>query len=136
MIPHSAVRFLIVGLLNTVISYGVYCGLLFLSVYYITASIVGYCLAMINSYILNKIWSFRDFSKYTSKNLIYFILVNFFSLFTNVLILYFLIEFIFLNKYFAQLVALFFSTFINYAGCKKFVFSSNQGNYYGIRSYQ
>lgn len=117
------VRFLLVGGLNTLISYGVYCLLVFFCFNYILAATLGYIVAMLNSFILNKFWTFSCKGNIHSLQIVGFIVINLISLSVN---LVFLEIFICLgiDKYISQIFAIGFSLVVNFLGCKVFVFKN------------
>ena len=53
------VKFGIVGLSNTLISYVVYVVLVFFSVYYLVASLIGFLVSVINAYYWNDRYVFK-----------------------------------------------------------------------------
>jgi putative flippase GtrA len=71
-------RFGIVGVLNTGIHYATFFFLFsFLGAHYLLSSVIGYCFGLLNSYVLNKYWTFRaktgrrgEFARFTAVNLI------------------------------------------------------------------
>ena len=57
--PREFVRFLIVGVSNTIISLIVYRALLALGVLYVVAAPIAWGAGVVNGYILNRRWTFR-----------------------------------------------------------------------------
>jgi putative flippase GtrA len=52
------VRFAIVGVCNTVVSFAIYAGLLALGAWYVAAAVAAYVGGVINGYTLNRRWTF------------------------------------------------------------------------------
>ena len=61
------VKFVLVGLTTTAINFAVYGVLLLLDVYYLTAAVVAFSVATLNSYTWNRIWTFRAGRHHMSK---------------------------------------------------------------------
>jgi putative flippase GtrA len=57
-VPREAVRFALVGVSNTAISFAVYAGLLAVGVGYVAAVVVSYVAGLANGYTLNRRWTF------------------------------------------------------------------------------
>lgn len=111
--------FLLVGALNTLITYLSFVLLLQLSVSYITASILSYIAGMINSYILNRNIVFisnRKKSVRKRKSILPFCVVNLVSMISSTTILYVCVNYLELYVYLSQVVAITCSLVINYMG--------------------
>ncbi|MBU3071666.1 GtrA family protein [Aestuariicella sp. G3-2] len=111
-------RFCLVGALNTTISYGVFSALVIYDVWYVLASSVGFFLATLNSFYVNKSWTFSSHKKQVPTLFISFVFINVIGFFLNLIILYSLHEFIRVNVYLAQLVSLVLVTFFNFTFTK------------------
>ncbi len=71
------VKFGITGVMNTLVDFGVYTLLVELfSVNMYVAQIISYCCGMLNSYLVNRKWTFKTQSKVVSGELWRFILLN------------------------------------------------------------
>ena len=71
------VRFCLVGVLNTAITYAVFFSLYHgLRLHYLAASAVGYLVGLANSYLVNRAWTFRGFSDGTGGEMARFVAVN------------------------------------------------------------
>ena len=57
--PREFVRFLIVGVANTLISLVVYRALLALGVWYVVAAPIAWGAGVVNGYVFNRRWTFR-----------------------------------------------------------------------------
>lgn len=53
------VKFGIVGVINTIVSYGIYSALVYLGLYYVVANVMAYIVGTIVSYILNSNFVFK-----------------------------------------------------------------------------
>jgi putative flippase GtrA len=91
---------------------------------YLIASVVGYTAGLLNSYFLNKIWTFQDPRPHDVKRGFVFILVNLVTAGTNLIILSTLVEQFGLDRYLAQVFATCFSFPIKFIGIKLLVFKS------------
>lgn len=81
-------RFGIVGIINTVLDYGIFEILVLLlkaesPIFIFLVSVLSSSIAMINSYILNKKWTFKDTSKKYIQQIIIFFIINLFSIVLN-----------------------------------------------------
>lgn len=101
----KVIRFLLVGIVNTAVSY-----LSFLCIYYFTnvyllSSALGYLFAVSFSYILNKCWVFKNKREMNPSEVGYFILANIISLVVSLLVLLLSVELLGFSPYLAQLIA-------------------------------
>ena len=118
------IRFGLVGFSNTTITFGVFYLLSeVLGVNYMLSSLVGYALGVVNSFILNKKWTFADTDKRILQQLLKFTVVNLVSLGVNLSVLYIGVEVFHLAKTIAQIMAVGFSIVANFIGSRLFVFA-------------
>jgi putative flippase GtrA len=54
------IKFALVGLLNTGVDVAIFSLLVWLDVSYLSAQVVSYCCGAANSYLLNKLWTFKS----------------------------------------------------------------------------
>lgn len=119
-------KFCIVGGINTAITFIVF--YLFselLGVNYLLSSSLGYAAGVINSYIMNKKWTFRDRDRNIISQFTKFLLVNLLSLSLNLFIMYLCVDNLGLPKMISQLTATCFTTIFNFAGSRLFIFSKS-----------
>lgn len=122
----QAVKFGLVGVLNTVIDYAVYSLFLlipFFRRYYVVAQVAGYASGLINSLGLNKRWTFAQRAPMTRMQLAAFLLVNLAALLVSTLVLVAAQEMLGLNLYLGKIVATVFSMAVNFVGNKLIVFN-------------
>lgn len=117
-IPIRVLKFSIIGSVNTAVAYLCFILLTLIDVHYMLASSIGYMIALINSYILNKNWTFESIKITTSILFFQFAIVNLWSLGINLIALYVLFKVFALNLYLSQIIAITFSMISNYIGCK------------------
>ena len=123
------VKFCIVGGINTLISLLTFYVLnKILGFNYMVSSVIGYAFGMINSYVLNKKWTFNDKDKKIILQLVKFIVVNGISLGINLVAMYILVDRLHIDSMAAQVIATGFSTSFNYLGSKALVFNSSKEN--------
>ena len=75
----QAVKFGLVGVVNTLVDTGVYSLLMLIPLfkqYYVVAQVLGYCAGVANSLVMNKRWTFSQKEPMTRRQLILFLLVN------------------------------------------------------------
>ena len=105
-------KFGIVGLSNSIITFVVYSILVFCGSNYIVANVIGYCAGVVNSYIWNSKFVFK---RQQSKVLFTkFIIVNIITLGINTMTIFILIDKLYYGKYVSQLLTIFISMIINY----------------------
>lgn len=116
-------KFCLVGGSNTLITLLTFYILnTILNVNYILSSMLGYCLGMMNSFILNKRWTFYDSEKRILPQFIRFAAVNSVSLGVNLLVMYTLVGKLSLDRMLSQIIATGFSIVSNYVGSRLWVF--------------
>lgn len=112
---YKAIKFSIVGLSNTVVSYLVF---LFLfktfNVFYLLASIFAYIAGLLNSYFWNLRWTFKE--EHSNKIFLRFLLVNLIAVLCKILLMYFIVEYFDYNKLIAELLAMSFVILLNFLG--------------------
>jgi putative flippase GtrA len=115
----------LVGLLNTLIHYGIYL-LLFktFGVYYLVSSGVGYCCGLINSYVLTRKLTFKIDGRQNLREFSRFIAVNIFSLSVNLTVLKMFVEILQQPPEISQFYAIFISMTTNFVGNKLWTFKA------------
>ena len=115
-------RFIISGLISTCINFIVYSLIysIFKTIFF--ASILGYSIGLLTSFVLAKIWVFRDNSqKKLFKSFFIFCIIYFLGGLEMSLIIIFLNQFL-LNHRFSWLCGTFIAALNNYLGSKYFLF--------------
>lgn len=121
----QAVKFGLVGVINTLVDYGVYTLLLFVPFFkenYVLAQVLGYSAGLINSLVLNKRWTFSQREPMTKGQLASFLLVNLVALAVSTGILILTQENLQLNRYAGKIIATVGSMAVNFLGNKLLVF--------------
>ena len=123
------IKFCIVGAANTIITlFFFYLFNKVLLLNYLLSTIVSYSIGMLNSYVLNKKWTFYDKDKKILIQLIKFIATNGISLAVNLIVMHLLVSKLYVDAFISQVFATGFSTVSNYIGSKLIVFRDvNQG---------
>ena len=117
---NQIIRFLCVGLMNTVVGYGSF----FLLVNYLTyliALLVAHLIGVTHSFFWNKYWIFKT-RKLTTAEFVKFNIVYAFVYITNAVALYFCVEMIKIDPKPAQLILLPVVTIISFFGQKLWTF--------------
>lgn len=121
------IRFSCVGGLNTAIDFGIFSLLngLF-GVNYVISQILSYSSGTLNSYVLNKFWTFNDTktSKKTTKEIVQFIVVNSASLGVSLIGLGILMKDSSMNPYFAKIFSMVLAQVVNFLGYRFWVFGT------------
>lgn len=115
------IKFGIVGLGNTLITFIVYFILVKLKVYYVTANVIGYIAGVINSFFWNSSWVFKKSSR-SLNLLIKFVIVNLITLGITSLLLYIGVDRFNLSKYIAQIISTLIGILFNYTLNKLWTF--------------
>ena len=116
-------KFGITGVLNTAIDillFAFFCEILKLDPK--ISKIISQSVAIINSYIVNKNWTFQKRKNYNKSEMFKFLIVNGGSLALNYIGIYILYDNLGLNKYLCLIPIAFITIAINYFGNKLFVF--------------
>lgn len=88
------------------------------------ANIIGYACGVLNSFIWNRVWTFK--AKYkAAKQFYYFIILNIFCLLLSTGIITVFVDIWGAPHKAVWLYTMFFVTFINYIVCKNWVFNKN-----------
>ncbi len=115
------IRFNLVGVLNTLLTYGIYSGLVYLGVHHLAAVVIEYAFGIVFSYLLNKRFTFAvrgGGSRMFGRMLLAYIP----TLLLNALLLWLLVDRLHWNKYVGQAVALGLVSVLSFIAQKVFVF--------------
>lgn len=119
-------KFGITGVLNTAVDFAVYTLCLEILILDIKiAQPVGQITAIVNSYLINKNWTFRDQQSrgnYNKAEMLKFLLINGGSAVINIFSVYILHDIFGVNEYVCKIPIAVLTIFINYFGNKLFVF--------------
>lgn len=115
------IKFGIVGLGNTLITFIVYSILVKLNIYYVLANIIAYFVGVINSFFWNSSWVFKKSQKDFSL-LLKFIIVNLITLAITTFVLYIGVDMLNLNKYIAQIIGTIIGILFNFTLNKLWTF--------------
>lgn len=146
----QAIIFGSIGVLNTLIDILLFTSLTYIfkvestSFYIYYINIFAFFVASLNSYFLNKYFTFKKKNKSTHKEYIKFLIISLISLFVNTISLKIILDILdnnsLLDLYFINGISIFlvvakiFATIvtmsINYIGYKKFVFTSSNSKKY------
>ncbi|HEY5588992.1 MAG TPA: GtrA family protein [Candidatus Paceibacterota bacterium] len=121
----NIIRFGCVGCLNTMFDFGIFSLLNSLfGINYIISQIISYSSGTINSYILNKFWTFNDTktNKKTTKEIVQFIVVNTASLGVSLIGLSILMKNNSMNPFIAKIIAMVLAQVVNFLGYRFWVF--------------
>jgi putative flippase GtrA len=125
LVVKQMVKFGLVGVLNTGIHYATFYVLFaFFGVHYLYASVIGYLAGLINSYFLNRGWTFQAGAKKKSLEFTQFVLVNLIALGVNLAVLELFVGFGGIRPEVAQIFAILFSLTANFLGNKFWTFRS------------
>jgi putative flippase GtrA len=117
-------KFIIAGVINTVINISGMYALLYFQIFYLIASAAGFILGAFSGFAINFLWTFKERSLFMKKFYKYFIIQLMNLIFTLILVFY-LKEFLLLNVILSQLIAIMLTTIINFFLSSKFVFTES-----------
>ena len=127
-------KFLVVGAVNFLVDFGIFKLLtVALSMLVAPANVISYTSGVINSFLLNRYWTFKIKHKFVSVHFAKFVFVNLVSLGVNTLAVWVLVDLYHFSdglfgvqNLYAKLIATVFSFTVNFAGNKLLVFRENQ----------
>jgi putative flippase GtrA len=124
------VKFMAVGVMNFIVDFGIFTLLsAVFGVPVVISKIISYPCGVVNSFLVNRYWTFKIKYKFVSVHFLKFVFVNLISYGVNVLAVWILVELygfssgLFgINNLYANLIATVFSFTVNFAGNKLLVF--------------
>ena len=117
------VKFGLVGFLNTSIDYGLFAALVYLvHLHYLIANAISFSVAVINSFILNRRWTFQSHHRQWQHEAIKFMIVMLIGLGLNELILYTLISRLAIHTLIAKAIGIVIVLFWNFIGTRFWAF--------------
>ena len=124
------IKFGIVGVSNTIISYLVYYLFVRMGFHYIIASIFGFIIGVLNAFFWNNKYVFKSETG-KERNIVFsllkmYISYGFSGLFLQNLLLFILIELLFVSKYIAPLFCLFITVPLNFLLNRHWTFKEKQ----------
>lgn len=99
------VRFALVGVSNTIISLVLFAVAVDIGIWYPAASVGAFVVGAVNSYTLNRIWTFRA-GAFSAAGFARYVVVQLVGLATNLAVLVALVEWLSLTRVVAQVIAL------------------------------
>ncbi|MFC1656341.1 GtrA family protein [Patescibacteria group bacterium] len=125
--PVQFIKFGIVGISNTLIDLGIFQALTaYTPIYYVIANIISFSLGVLNSYIWNRIWTFRSPDRRISKEFIRFAIISVIGLVLNTLFLAVFIEVFNFPSFLGKVVATVLVFVWNFFMSKSWVFKTNE----------
>lgn len=118
-------RFAVVGASNTLLSTAVFAALFHLGVHYLLASALAFAIGALNSYTLNRRWTFRSHER-RAPELARFIGVQAVGLGVNLTLLVALVEMAGIQHVFAQLLAFPAASVITFALSRQWAFRTRR----------
>lgn len=121
----SFIKFALVGVINTSIDFIVYALLTWFNVNYILAQCISYSAGVLNSYIMNRKWTFEQKGKGSNREFLTFIGVNLITLVITSCLLMLLYKRLGISLLISKLLVTAVSVGINYIGTNLFVFTKS-----------
>ncbi|MGE5633559.1 MAG: GtrA family protein [Caulobacteraceae bacterium] len=123
---HSVLKFSAVGVINTLLDITVFTAMVSMTpVQAYAAQAAGYAAGMLNSFMMNKIWTFRKpgMGRYIAGEALRFFAVNAASLLVSAVLMWFLTDTLRVQVFLSKAVILAVTQVINYTGYRFWVFS-------------
>lgn len=117
------IKFALVGVVNTSIDLAVYALLTWCGLNYIIAQCISYSAGVLNSYMMNRKWTFERKGKGSNREFFAFIGVNLISLVLTSLLLTLFYQWLGISLLISKLLVTAVSIGTNYIGTKQFVFT-------------
>lgn len=119
----AAMRFLVVGVVSTIVNYSIYLLLLRgLEIDYLAASASGFLSGVVVGYFLNKNWTYSVKEPTSLVMVARYLSVYVFSLIAGLALLYMLVDGFAVSPLLANIVAIMLTTCTNFLGTKFFAF--------------
>ena len=134
LLAKQEIRFLMVGVLNTIVGYGLYALFLALNINYLVANTMSTILGVLHSYMWNRFYTFKSKEK-AFQEFLKFSLVYLVSYLLGTLTLFIMKDKLALSPYIAGFVNLFFTTLISFFGHKYFSFKSGTIDKKNLKNY-
>jgi putative flippase GtrA len=115
------VKYSLVGVVNTAVFYGIYFMLLQVGVWYVISLTIGNVAAVFNSYIMNKVFTFKTKEKSLRESMKFFVVAGV-QYVLNLLVVHFCVGYIGLSAELAGFIAICISVFMSYFGHKLWTF--------------
>ncbi|MQR86248.1 GtrA family protein [Bacillus megaterium] len=122
----SFIKFALVGVINTLIDFVVYALLTTIGVNYILAQWISYSAGILNSYVMNRKWTFERKEKSSKREVISFVIVNLITLSLTSFLLTVLYNKWGIPLLISKLLITIASVGINFIGTKLFVFTTKK----------
>ena len=119
------IKFVSVGVSNTIISLAIYYLLKGVGVYYLIATVVGYIISSITGYILNKLWVFK-YKEEKKKSVFRYYTLYLSALMLNLILMKLQVSVLGISDNIAPLFTLVVTTLYNYYFSKVWVFKSKK----------
>jgi len=123
------VKFNLVGLANTALDFVMFSLLSWLGFYYILAQCLSYSIGVLNSFALNKYWTFAQRGGLQPSQAARFTLLNVITLLISLFLLSIFKDQLLLTTIYAKILTTVATMLINFAGNKFWVFKVRSTNY-------
>jgi len=121
------VKFGIVGVTSTIIDWGIYLGLTrIFGLFYLMAKILSFSVAVLNSYIWNRRWTFRSNDPRKLKQFIKFLTISIVGLVLNSTIMFLAVDHLKLHDIWGLVLATAIVTIWNFLANKLYTFRESQ----------
>lgn len=116
-------RFSLVGVINTLVDFAFFSILNGFMINKMLCQFAGYSMGTVNSFIMNKLWTFEDRKKFKIKaQVIKFTIVNIASLLTSMFFINFFYSILGINVYVSKVLITIITQLINFIGYRYWVF--------------
>lgn len=102
------------GILNTVLNYAIFSLLFYIGKNYLISAAIAYSLASINSFFINKNWTFNSDKNSSFRLIFQFFAINLLSLLIHIFCMFILVEIFFIHAMISQLFSIIGSMTFNF----------------------
>lgn len=125
MFKISSIKFIIVGILNTIVGYTCFFALYkFFGLNHINSLVISHIVGVIHSYIWNSKWTF-GYSGSNLSSVLKFISIYTITFFLNLALLFILVDILHKPTLLSQAISMFLVTMVSYIGQKFWSFKEN-----------
>ncbi len=116
------IKFNLVGIVNTAVDFCLFAVLHWLGVHTAAAQTLSYSGGLLNSFIMNKRWTFAQRKSASAREITAFVLVNLVSLGCSIVLIDWLHQALLLPVLLSKLIATAFTVIVNFVGYRRWVF--------------
>lgn len=123
----QVMKFGMVGAINTFLDFGLYTAFVTVfHIHYLVANALSFCIALVNSFYLNRTWTFRQTGPHWRREAVKYLVVYVAGLIIGETLLFFFVDRLDLHKLIGKALVVAFVLFWNYFGIRFWAFRRHQ----------